>query len=117
MKIQKDLEANGKKSLLSLSCLSCQLRRNFYMTFRKKYIEQNLKKRKGGCKKCGCCGYAHNHRIGRFLIVCRYWDQKTGLCTVWEEKGFDALPYICKVYPFDEKDTCKYIDCGYFWEK
>jgi len=105
-----------EKSLLSPTCLLCQFRRHFYMIFRKRYIAQNLKKRKGKCNVCGCCGYAPYHRIGRFQIVCRHWNYKTGLCSLWKDKGFDALPYVCKVYPFDTKDRCKHMDCGYYWE-
>ncbi len=86
------------------------LRRNFYMSFRKKYIRESLKKRKGGCKACGCCK--------TMLFQCKYFDKNTGLCKIWEEKGWKGIPYACKIYPFDEKDKIIYskLNCEFYWD-
>ena len=87
------------------------LRRKFYVKFRKKYVLESLKKRKGKCRACGCCA--------TMLFPCEYYDKKTKLCRLWEEKGKEAIPYLCKLYPFDEKDKIIYskINCGFYWEK
>lgn len=99
-----------------MQCLMCLIRRYFYIIFLRRYIERSLKKRKGSCKICGCCGRTQ-YILGRHQIVCKYFDKETNICLLWKEKGFDALPYACKIYPFDERDKCQYSEsCGYYWE-
>ena len=91
------------------------IRRQFYYNFEKEYIIESLKNRKGNCdwQKCkGCCG--------DLLIKCKEFDEKTGLCKVWEnEKKMLCGGGIIKEYPFDERDKSLRTrkKCTYYWEK
>ncbi len=87
------------------------LRREFYLRFRKIYVREQLKKRKGHCKGCGCCIMA--------TPQCKHFNSKTGECIIWKTKGFDAMPLDCKIYPFDEQDKILFAkkNCGYHWEE
>ena len=88
------------------------IRRRFYHTFRKKDVEESLKKRKGKCRNCSCCEV----KICGKKYNCRYFNPKTKLCLVY---GTDKMPTLCNNYPFDEKDKWpEYKDkCGFYWEK
>ena len=88
------------------------MRREYYMIFRKQYVEGMIAARKGQCLKHGCCdmSWFHNERIGRCL------DPKDRTnCLEWRTCKF---PAGCRLYPFDEKDkipeTRAY--CAFYWE-
>lgn len=85
------------------------LRRYYYIYFKPMYIKESLGKRKGKCNHCGCCQV--------MIPPCDHYDYATHTCRVWKSKGFKALPYICQIYPFDEKDKHPYAKdyCGYYW--
>ena len=83
------------------------LRRRFFLKFRMKYVLESISKRKGNCTQNGCCCKSTS---------CKYLDQNN-ICKIWKEKGFNALPLNCQLYPFDEKDklpNTKEI-CGFYW--
>lgn len=69
------------------------LRRKYYLKYKFDYVKESLSKRKGFCKKCGCCGTS--------WISCPYHNYQTGKCNLW-----------------DEKDKTKFskINCGFYWE-
>ena len=85
------------------------LRRWYYKKLNPGYIRQSIARRKGKCRMCGCCKDR--------LIKCNYLEGKT--CTLWRDRGFDALPEDCKNYPFDEKDKAPFSkeNCGFYWGK
>lgn len=91
------------------------IRRKYYLTFRKKYVEEQLKNRKGNCKLCGCCKTSP--------IKCKYHNYSTGKCDLWEKEGIEGIKkrskHDCLTYPFDEKDKVKFsqVNCGFYWEK
>lgn len=85
------------------------LRRLYLILFRKDYVLKQLNTRKGHCLRHGCCDLSFFHKI----ISNSCLDKKDRTkCLLWED-----LPYICKVYPIDEKD--KHPDtkgyCGFYW--
>ncbi len=86
------------------------LRRVFYYKFKRKYIIENLKKRKGKCKRCGCCSTK--------IFSCKYFDTKSKECIIWKLEGYDSIPFHCQAYPFDEKDKTSFakLNCGFYWE-
>lgn len=87
------------------------LRRRFYLIFRKKYVEESLKKRKGKCKRCSCCEPMLFY--GRYN--CRHYDKKQKGCKLYNT---EKMPKTCYPYPFDEKDKWdEFRDgCGFYWE-
>ena len=80
------------------------IRRNYYLRFRKKYVQESIKNRKGQCKHQGCC----NHSLLKCSAICGK-D-----CKLWKD-----LPEMCKIYPLDEKDKSWWSkkNCGFYWEK
>jgi hypothetical protein len=77
------------------------LRRWFLIIFRPYYVMASLSQRRGNCKGCGCCYknfkcYDYPH--------CKRWNN---------------LPFICKLYPIDEKDKNEISKkcCGFYWTK
>jgi hypothetical protein len=82
------------------------LRRKYYWKFRRKYIEESLKNRKGECLQCGCCSTC--------MPPCIHYDYATR-----KYKIYNTAPSQCKLFPFDEKDKTEYsqIYCGYYWEE
>jgi len=82
------------------------IRRILYSKYRKKYIEESIKKRKGECKMCGCC------RTN--LKICEHYIPETKECTLM---GTNDLPLLCHLYPFDEFDKTAYskVNCGFYW--
>jgi len=86
------------------------LRRLFYIRFRRKYVAEQLRKRKGTCKNCGCCA--------TMIIPCKHFDKKKGECIFWQKHGHGALPPVCLAYPFDEKDKTKFAkkNCAFYWD-
>jgi hypothetical protein len=87
-----------------------QIRRIYYAVFRRDYINESLKHRAGSCKMCSCCPTR--------LFSCRHYNYEKKKCTIWEREGFEAIPYFCRIYPFDEKDKSEFArkHCGYFWD-
>ena len=84
------------------------IRRKYYMTFKKHYVEEMLKARKGVCGGHGCCDLSFFHRNRKCLDP----TERTN-CLRWNN-----LPKECLVYPFDEKDkipeTRAY--CNFHWD-
>lgn len=89
------------------------IRRPFYNIFRKEYIKNQLKKRKGKCNQCGkCCEV-----MDILALKCKYL--RDGKCTVFEENYNTHEKCDIYQYPFDEKDmviTKKYANCGFYWK-
>lgn len=85
-------------------------RRRWYLLFRKKYIIESLKKRKGECRHCSCCEV----KIFNKPYQCRYFDKEKKMCQVYNT---DKMPRSCFIYPFDEKDKWdEFKDkCGFYW--
>jgi len=84
------------------------LRRKFLKRFWPSYIHKSIERRKGECRRCGCCGQT--------LSRCKHF--KDGGCLLWKEKGWSAMPEDCRNYPFDELDKSVFArkNCGYFWD-
>ena len=85
------------------------LRRKYLKRFRPGYIRDSIARRKGQCKQCGC--------FGETFTRCAYFQE--GVCLVWKEKGWQAMPEDCRNYPFDELDKSLFArkNCGYYWER
>ncbi|NQU83931.1 MAG: hypothetical protein HQ536_04440 [Parcubacteria group bacterium] len=68
-------------------------------------IKESIAKRKGECKKCGCC----EDRATK----CEYFCKKHKNCT-----KHPNFPEACKIYPFDEKDKNWFSKehCGFYWD-
>jgi Fe-S-cluster containining protein len=81
------------------------LRRIFYITFRKKYIAESIAKRKGECQHQGCCA--------AMIVRCPHLKNCKD-CDLYPN-----FPYICGIYPFDEKDKHWWSKehCAFYWEK
>lgn len=107
----KDKWPNDPAKEMSVIHLGKILRKLYYVIFRRQYVLKSIKNRKGACKACGCC------KVSWFYSNCKYFDKSNGLCLLWKEKGIDAIPFLCRLYPFDEKDKCEYskTNCGYYW--
>jgi len=88
------------------------IRRRLFLIFRKKYILDSIKKRKGRCSNCSCCEVT---LFGR-KWNCKYFDKKNKLCKVYRT---NKMPFICNVYPFDEKDKWNEFKnkCTFYWEE
>lgn len=65
------------------------LRHYFFKQKNKNYVKNQIKKRKGKCKRCGeCCKN------------CSYLDKKTKLCKIYKNR-----PWFCyKDFPLDKID-------------
>jgi hypothetical protein len=85
------------------------VRRFYYMTFRRPYVEEMLRKRRGTCGKHGCCDLTALGKLRRCI------DRHDRTCCL----KWDKLPSSCRVYPFDEEDkipeTVPY--CSFHWDK
>lgn len=96
-----------------LTELKIRARHYYYNLFKKRYIAEALKKRKGSCKNCGrCC------RVLFFgFFKCPLFDADHNKCKVYGE----GMPKSCKRYPFDRGDRYggKIPEleehCGYSW--
>ncbi len=86
------------------------MRRRFFIAFRRKYVEDSIKKRKGKCKHCSCCEV----RLFGKKWNCKHYDLKNKKCEVYNS---DKMPKTCFYYPFDEKDKWDEFKerCGFFW--
>ncbi len=84
------------------------LRRRFYLKFRKKYVEESIKARRGECGYCPsfCCS----------LNGCKHYNIESFKCKIYKKRPKDM---ICITTPFDEKDIHKrlYYYCSkrYYW--
>ncbi len=86
-------------SNITLNDVWVALRRRFYMRFRKKYVAEGLKARRGSCAGCANMGDCCNWN------GCPHSDEKMG-CKIYDsrtEHGF----LVCQTTPFDEKDVHK----------
>jgi len=86
------------------------VRRELLLFFRKGYVLEQMRRRKGACGRHGCCDLT---RLSRLLHKkCLSRIDRTE-CMLWPE-----LPRECKYYPIDEADkipeTVKY--CNFYWE-
>jgi len=86
------------------------LRRLFYLRFRKKYVAEQLRKRKGTCENHGCCG--------TMVRPCKHFDNKKRECVLWKEEGHKSIPPVCLAYPFDEIDKTGFAKkhCAFYWD-
>ena len=60
------------------------LRRLFYIRFRRKYVAEQLRKRKGTCKNCGCCA--------TMIIHCKHFDKKMENVYCGRNMGMEFFP-------------------------
>lgn len=86
------------------------LRRRYYVHFRRKYVLDSLKKRKGKCKRCTCC----EANIFCTKYKCKHYDKKNKSCRLYNTP---EMPKTCYYYPFDEKDKWDEFrdNCGFYW--
>jgi hypothetical protein len=70
-----------------------KMRRFYYWTLRKDYIERSHARRRGECVRCGACC--------KLMFRCPWLDEASGLpmCVRHETR-----PMNCRVYPIDEAD-------------
>lgn len=87
------------------------MRRAYYFTFKMEYVMEQLKRRKGKCGNHGCCDLTLLSRL--FSRNC--FDREGGtMCKRWEN-----LPFVCRAYPFDEKDKIPSTrsHCNFYWDE
>jgi len=86
-----------------------EIRRIYYLNFRKDYVMEQLRKRKGKCGRHGCCD---------LTVLCKLFSRKCldkkdrTRCLKWNN-----LPFSCYAYPFDEKDKHHLTKdiCNFHW--
>ncbi len=85
------------------------IRRFYYIIFRRRYVERSVENRKGNCGCHGCCRTR--------IYSCKWMEYKTNKCTLWKGLGYDGLPTLCKILPFDEKDKTEFNKnhCNFYW--
>ncbi len=78
-------------------------RRFFLNIFRREYVRNQMKLRKGECCQCGqCCQLAF-----RCLLL-----TNSGKCLIYHK----GRPKQCKTFPIDERDLAEVDgECGYFF--
>jgi hypothetical protein len=85
--------------------------RRFYLhTFRKKYIEKQLKERLGECGRCAACC--------KLLFKCPFLDESgpIAMCSI-----HDRRPDNCRFFPIDPRDLADrdFVDpanpCGFYF--
>lgn len=83
--------------------------RRFYLShFRKDYIEDQLKRRKGICNMCGrCCQLGYR---------CIYLTDDN-VCSVYQRHRW-LRPVQCAAFPIDSKDMGEMDNpqCGFYFE-
>ena len=90
------------------------VRRWYYFSFKKEYVNEMLSRRRGECpdpSECNCC--FDNPR----LFKCPYASLKG--CTLRIEGKKNQVPEDCKQTPFDEGDKSLYMrrhNCRFYWE-
>ena len=97
---------------LSQSAALCwgKLRRTLLLAFRKKRVEEKLKRRQGACNRCGACC--------KLLFKCPAYDDSHGdpKCLIYNDR-----PGVCGLFPLDEKDlrdrdfVMPERKCGFFF--
>ena len=97
----------GKRFIPILMSLNSSIRRRYLFYFRRGYVEQMLRTRKGSCEGCGCiCCIRTRH--------CPF--VKDGKCAIYNTN----IPKFCKIFPIDERDIelAEVKDvCQFYWEK
>ena len=85
------------------------IRRTFYFVFRRRYVLEQVRRRKGVCGRHGCCDLGVLARFRRCIDP----DDRTRCLK------HDSKPFGCRMYPFDEKDkipeTRPY--CSFHWDE
>ena len=78
-------------------------RRFFLNRFRREYVKNQMKLRKGACYQCGqCCQLAFR---------CAFLTN-LGKCLIYH----NGRPKQCKTFPIDERDLAEVDgECGYFF--
>ncbi|MBI4567970.1 MAG: hypothetical protein HY719_06175 [Planctomycetes bacterium] len=68
-------------------------RRWWLIRFRPRYVEEQMRRRRGQCDRSGACC--------KLFLVCPYLDETTGTpyCVIHGEK-----PMNCRFFPIDERD-------------
>jgi len=86
------------------------VRRLYYFKFRGDYVMGQLRRRKGKCGMHGCCDLTVLNRL--FFRKCLDRRDRTKCL----KQG--NLPFMCHVYPFDEKDKHHLTGdiCNFYWE-
>lgn len=75
-------------------------RRLFLLTFRLRYVRQQLNQRQGTCNQCGACC--------RLVVVCPFLTDNR--CSIYG----DCRPTVCRVFPIDRRDLTEVADqCSY----
>ena len=89
------------------------IRRRLFFIFRKDYVAEQLKKRKGSCNHCSCCDMKFFG--GLYDYNCPYLN-KEKKCDIYKT---DKWRHLCYSYPFDEKDKWKRFKdkCGFYWNE
>jgi len=87
------------------------IRRFFLTKFRKKYVQEQLKYRKGECKRCGlCCKELANCPYLEYdengLAVCRIYERRFENCVAYpiDERCFRGVSGKCGFY-FEYPET------------
>ena len=95
------------------------LRRKLYFKFKKDYVLDMVKKRKGRCNQ-GQCGQDQSNRYNCCNLwfckaPCEYLDGKN--CLIHDQPDKPPRPN-CHLYPFDEKDKIPFYKdhCGFYWD-
>lgn len=87
--------------------VSYMLRMRYLWYFRRDYLEDSMKRRKGYCER-SCKGLCCKINVPK----CHYLRKEK--CTLYKDQ-----PFYCKLFPVDERD--KYLgdvqeECTYYWE-
>jgi hypothetical protein len=85
-----------------------KLRRFYFLTFRRGYVEESLKRRVGECRRTGsCCKLA-------FACPWFSWLERLPVCRYYARR-----PRNCTIFPIDERDirdrdiVSPYEPCGF----
>jgi len=102
-----------KKIKKTINLSTGKLRRLYLSTFRKKYVNEMITKRKGQCNQCGACC--------KLLLKCPFLIENENhfSCKIYGK----VRPVNCVVFPINDKDikdrdfVLPSVSCGYFFEK
>lgn len=83
------------------------MRRFFMVRFRKKYVEEQLEKRRGQCLQCGrCCEMS-------FKCLLLKKNNDGIFCRIYMR----GRPLSCTLFPINERDLADVgNNCGYYFE-
>ena len=73
-------------------------RRSLENFFRRKWVENNLDRRLGQCRRCGACC-----RMGFRCRYLKYDEEGKGLCEIYDKKRIAS----CRNFPMSEKDLAQ----------